>query len=216
MDSERDITKRFIDFLKERGYPENAIIRDYIIGQNYHADVAILSQKKNRPIQIFELKSRKNDRSIQSGITTLKKVRSILEDEHIPAYIIFSEEKSQYVEVIDLDNPQEIIIANGDSKKEYSIFDYQSHENKLIPRLTEMKIQEKKETIDTFQYVSTGLGVIVLILVVCLKFGCFKIDSTDLVLIAYSIGLFLAPFASKIKMLGIEFERLSKDKESVA
>jgi len=216
MYSEEDTIKRFIDFLKERGYPENTLVTNYNIKQGYHdhADVAVLSQNKNGPIQIFELKRIRNERSTQNGIATLKKCRSILNDESIPASIIFSEEKSQYFEVIDLDNPKDVMVTNEDNKKLYAIFDYKSHENKHIQRLKDNVVKNEKRTTDYFIYLSWSFCVVVAIIAACSIHGCIQIDSKDLVLIAYCIGLVLAPFVSKMKILGIEFERLSKHDET--
>lgn len=213
MDSERNTILRFVDFLKERGYPESAIIVDYPVGRNYHADVAILGQEKNRPIQIFELKTRRFERSIQAGISTLKKSRSFLGDGYVPAYIIFSEEKAQYLELIDLDNPKEVIVLNGENKKEYSIFDYKSLDNKKILKDKQIEEQKKKKTVDLFRWISWSLGILVFILIGCSIYGCLQIDSNDLILIAYLIGLAWAPFVSTLEISGLGFKRSSKEDE---
>jgi len=204
MPLEIELIKTFIQYLKDNGYPEESIGIEYIVNKNYRIDIAILDQKQNIPIQIFEVKTNKNKRSIENGKMQLERCRSLLKDNNIPAYIVFSKSEPPYFEVINIDKI---------SDEDFIIFDYKSHRNKRLYEVAENVKKEKEKVIDSFKILFYVLSIIVFCIGVLSKIGFFKISIEDLTIIAFSIGLLLIPYASKIKILGIEFERLTGNKE---
>jgi len=162
-----------------------------------------LDQKQNIPIQIFELKTNKNKHSIEFGTKQLKECRSILKNNNIPAYLVFPKNETPYFEVIDIDN-----------KDEFSnIFNYQGHCNKSRFEAAKSIKENKEKVIDRFKITSWIIGIIVFLLCVLSKTGLFSINPEDITMLVISIGLFLIPFANKIRILGIEFERMTNNKD---
>ena len=64
--TERNLIIRLKNYLLKHGYPEESILIEYKIGR-YRADLVVIDTQTNIPIQIFELKARKNEQSIQMG-----------------------------------------------------------------------------------------------------------------------------------------------------
>lgn len=42
MELEKDVMKRFIEYLKEHGYPENSLATEYRIGKKHRVDLVVL------------------------------------------------------------------------------------------------------------------------------------------------------------------------------
>ncbi len=66
---------------------------------------------------------------------------------------------------------------------------------------------------DYFQiacWMSATIVILITVLDVC---GKINISATQLGLIGVSIALIIMPFARKLKILGVEFERLTADKK---
>jgi len=143
---------KFIEYLKVHGYPEDSIGVEYYIGKCCRADIAILEQERNIPIQLFELKINKSKRSIEAGISQLNRCRTILNDEKIPAYLIFPKNEKLYFEVLDInkirnnnlesfDNFYENISNNSleDKNNEFLVFNYQGQRTKRLYDVIENK-----------------------------------------------------------------------------
>ena len=58
--TERNLIIRLKNYLLKHGYPEESILIEYKIGR-YRADLVVIDTQTNIPIQIFELKARKNE-----------------------------------------------------------------------------------------------------------------------------------------------------------
>lgn len=73
-------------------------------------------------------------------------------------------------------------------------------------------VKNKKEiVVDSFKFACWILAFVVLIIGILAKLKIFELDATDLTIISIVIALILVPFASKLKILGFEFERLKSD-----
>lgn len=217
MNSEWDTIKHFIKYLKEHGYPEDSIITEYPIGsadQMIRIDIAILDKKQNIFIQLFELKLTKEKYSIERGIAQLRTYRSILKDENIPSFLVFPKETSPYFEIIDIDSKKiaesiEYVRTDGE---EYIELNYVPQRNMRVYTYTQRAKQEKDDAIGRFKWMCLIFSAIMLLLGVLTSIiDCFKIRSAGLALIGFSVVLFLVPYASKIKWLGFEYERLRND-----
>jgi len=75
-----------------------------------------------------------------------------------------------------------------------------------------IKNQEIKKTADWFKVVCWICAVVVVALAICDNIVLFTISSTQLALIGVAVALALIPFSRKLKVLGIEFERLIAEK----
>jgi len=72
--------------------------------------------------------------------------------------------------------------------------------------------KESKEKVDEVRLVCFLSAIVLLVLLVLSVSGIFTPSPTQLGLIGAIVGLLLLPNTAKLKGLGIEFERLKKDK----
>ena len=77
--------------------------------------------------------------------------------------------------------------------------------------LLEGKKKAQKKQIDQFTAVCLIIASFVLAILLVTLTGRLSISPIQLTLLVIFIGLILAPWASKIKFAGIEFERLKKE-----
>ena len=64
-----------------------------------------------------------------------------------------------------------------------------------------------------FKWTSWILALLVLVIGVLNKFKLITVDTTDLAIIGACFGLIILPFSSKLKFLGMEFERFEMTKK---
>jgi hypothetical protein len=208
MQLERDTATRLIEYLKTHGYPENSIAVEYQIGDRYRVDVAILDLKKNIPIQLFEIKSMKTPEMIRMGTEQVQKYVSYLKNKNIPVYLVFPKDEAPFLEIIKID-PQNLKSLREVSEETSFIPNYIAQRNSRIAEEADIVSKKKEKVIDTFKIICWIVAGITLVIGVLSKLKVIDLDATDLTIIGAVIALILIPFASKLKILGVEFERLT-------
>lgn len=210
--TELEMENKFIKYLLNNNYPKESIAVEYNIG-NYRVDIAIIDPKKNVPVQLFELKRRKSKETIFSGKKQIQKYRSSFSDKNIPAYLVFPKDIEPYFEIINIDDDDLKINQNIEEyKNENIILNYDAQLNARITENIDAIKEKEKKVIDVFKVESWIIGIAVLVIGVLSKIGLFTLDAKDLSLLGVVIALFLIPYAGKLKILGLEFERLKGDK----
>jgi len=70
-------------------------------------------------------------------------------------------------------------------------------------------------SVDVFKWICWALAILFATLLVLLKTNVLKVqlDAADKGMIGAIVALILIPYASKLKILGVEFERLQKSRE---
>lgn len=212
--TESDVCANFIQYLKNKGYPENSIAVEYRVADGARIDIAILDLDYNTPIQIFELKKIKDRTTEENGRSQLKKYLKLLGNEYIPAYLVFPGKNEKEFEIIRV-NDATLNVEKGKEShenKEAEVFDSlaMNYSGQKMSRRAEKvsKISEKKKaTVDLLKVTCWILAGVTLVLLVLKKFGCICLDNNDLALLGGVILLILAPSAQKIKILGVEYER---------
>jgi hypothetical protein len=238
---EFEFHNEFVNYLKSKGYPENAIIVNPVyeyLGRKYRPDIVIVDPDSNKPLAIFELKNIKSDRTIATTIQQLATYAQAIKNPDIllfAAFPIGEDNKSIDFEIFPLDdigekgeNEISVLKKKGKSKnkvegeeKEIStrlIKTDNPPEYKILKnsRLTEeiSKISDEQEqTIGYFQILCLVSAIFVFLILMADILNLFKIDTQRLALIGVIIGLFILPYASKLKILGFEFERLTQSKK---
>ncbi len=215
MQLEIETGNKLIEYLKSHGYPENSIAVEYKIGENYRVDIAILDQRKNIPIQLFEIKSRKTPEMINRGKEQLKNYLSVFNNKNIPTYLVFPKKDEPYFQIENIN----LYEQNDDKNEEeqYSItFNYSAQRVARINEEASIIKKEKVKVIDTFKIICWIVSGCVFTIGFLSKLKLFDISATDLSIIGTSIALIIIPYASKLKILGIEFERLVKEEKKEA
>jgi hypothetical protein len=207
MQSGLETEMNFFQYLKQHGYPENSIGREYGVGNNCHVDITILDNEKNIPVQIFEIKTVKNNLTIESGKRQLEKARSLIKNKSIPLYLVFSKNESPFFEVINIDNEEE-----GDVIEK---LDYKTQRTSRRAEEATLIKDKREEEINNLKPICRIISIIIFLIGVVSKIRCFNLDigTVELALIVLAVGVLLIPYASKIKFLGIEFERFIDKKD---
>jgi len=84
-------------------------------------------------------------------------------------------------------------------------------QSRISKKLEETK-QSKRDIFDIFSIVSWILSGLVFVVLLIVKFTPLTLDAIEFSLLGASIALIIISFASKLKFLGIEFERLQVEK----
>lgn len=210
MQLERYTAEKFIKYLKAHGYPESSIAVEYQLDGRYMVDIAILDMNKNIPIQLFEIKSEKSPEMIKIGKEQLKKHLSFLKNKNIPTYLVFPKGKEPFFDIVNI-NTSYILHRQEINENNTFVLNYHAQRNARIAEEVENVKNKKENVVDNFKVTCWILAFIALIIGILVKLKIFGLDTTDLIIISIVIALILVPFASKLKILGIEFERLKSD-----
>lgn len=210
---EQDTLIALIGYLKEHGYPESSLAIEWPAGK-FRVDLAVVDTNTKEPIAIFELKNQKTKETEKLGKKQLANFLNAMGKTNVPAYLVYSSIEAPFE--IQRVNFEEEELENG-----VATFSAES-----IPTFTTLrsskrnfKIAETREEInrisDKYYFVVCGICAFSLILVLYGNlFKKLSVSSQDLVLIGATMALILLPFASKIKFLGLEFERLTKEEKA--
>ncbi|MDR2972926.1 MAG: hypothetical protein LBU83_13545, partial [Bacteroidales bacterium] len=143
----------------------------------------------------------------ERGKKQLKKYRSLTDNQSIPAYLIFLNDNEPYFEIINIDNDSK----NDEEKQNIVILNFPGQCNaRFNEKINRIKKNEKK-IVDYFKYECLILTFLIFGIGFFSKKYCYQINITDLSLLIMIIALRIIPYASKLKFLGIEFERLIKE-----
>lgn len=200
------------------GYPIGAIAFEYKVSQSASqgiVDIAIVDKVTNEPLSIFELKmfrgSSSDNQLRQQGQMQLLKYINGIGNPQIPAYLVIAKSIIDYeILPFEADENGKRVLSSPiplESLTPYTILSNSSRTSAIGS-----KEQEIKKTTDWFKVVCWICAMIVVALTICDNVGLVTISTTQLALIGVAIALVLIPFSSKLKILGIEFERLIAEK----
>jgi len=205
---EKELINKLIENLKIQGVSEDSIALEWPIDNRHRVDLAIIDKILNKPIAIFEIKGRKDKRRDDDAKSQINRYASLLKDQNIPLFIVFPSQNE--------DDSLEITRVKQDSDDEGLLEFYSSDQ---IPNMAILKnsarqktlfdlLKEKENAIKNFQLVCWLMGFCCLIILLLNIANIVVLTTERIALIGVVLGLFLLPFASKIKILGFEFERV--------
>lgn len=212
MQLERETFDNLIKYLKEHGYPDSSFAIEYKLGKQL-IDLAIIDPDTQIPIIVFEVKSKKSKQSIDFGKRQIESYLKYLPDTSVPAYLVFPSEKEPFFEVqrILFDSEKNEMIEEPVIDK--SQLDFTMQKQARISERIEKNQKERTSTIDKFKWLSWILAIVIFGIGILNKIKLITIDTTDLAVIGAGFGLIILPFASKLKFLGMEFERFEMTKK---
>jgi len=209
VETDKDLLLAVIKFLLQHGYPEESLVVEWPIGQRYRADLAVVDPDTNKAIALFEFKRVKNPESMKMALRQLEAYAKAIGDIQVPTYAVFGKEGEESFEIYH--------IEKGVGEKETlspvalrRIPDFSIFKNSNIRKSIEQAETKKERVVDDFRLVCWVLAIIVIALLVGDFKGLIKITPERLSLIFLIAILFVIPFASKLKFLGLEYERLKK------
>ena len=209
MEREIELLERVANFLKDHAYPEEAIILEWKISDRLRVDMAVIDPKTKRPVALFELKRRRTAETDNIAIAQIKRYAQALGDSTLPLYIVYGTDTPPFFEILFLSEKN----GNEVLKPVYQVPSFTNFQNSSFTKLLLQKEKEKKKTYDWFWIICWGLAFIIVALL-CFDFkGWFDLTPERLGIIAIIVGLVIVPFARKLSILGLEFERLQENKD---
>lgn len=214
MERDEDLLISLINFLIAHGYPKDSFALEWSIGGGYRVDLAVIDPDTNKAIALFELKREKTQGSFNMALRQFENFSKVLGDEKVPIYVVFGKEGEPPFEIYYL---QEEVSAKEKSQpiKISKVPDFTIFKSSKISQEISKKEENRKTTMNWFQIVCWIIAFLVLVLLILDFFNILVITPERLAIIGVIAGLIIIPFASKLKILGVEFERLKERKERV-
>lgn len=208
MERDEELVDIIVDYLRSHGYPEDSIIQEWKISDRWRVDLAVLDNKSKTPIALFEFKRHRTQGTENMAIQQLKTYSSALGDNTIPCYIVFGIESEPLFELYYLTKED----GRDYLKQITQIPSFSNFKNNYIAKTLAKTTQAKEITFNWFKAICWILAISIAILLFLDFQGCIVLSAERLGIIAIIIGLVIVPFARKLSILGLEFERLQDEK----
>lgn len=207
MERDKDLLLALIKFLLEHGYPKESLVMEWGVGKQYKVDLAVIDPDSNKAIALFELKRKKSLESMKMAFRQLKVYSKAIGDEQVPVYVVFGKYGDPPFEIYHLKKEEfgECEELKIDRVPDYSIF-----KNRKIRQIIDQIEKKRERTINYFQIICWIMAFFTAVLLVLDFLNILKITPERLALIGVIAGLIIVPFASKLKILGFEYEGLKK------
>ena len=204
MEGNKDLSQKFIQYLKEHGYPEESIVCEWKI-KEYRVDLAIIDIQTKNVMAIYEFKNHNYRNNIFVYEHMLKALGEI-GDYSIPAYIVFDDDNEPGFFVRKIETNKNFKNDNIPNI-EVSVPNYRILQNSFDSGYVIQKTKEKDSVKDTLGKISIILGILVAIVLILDMIGIINMTTNRLILLGIMIGLFLFPSVQNVKILGIEIEK---------
>jgi len=207
MEREKDTLKALVEYLTAHGYPSNSFVLEYPAGRR-RADLAVVDPDTKELVAIFELKRERNPQSEKFGRQQLASYLSEIGNPAIPAYLVFDAPGTPPFEIerVRFDEPDQ----NLKEKYMESPPDFQLLKASRRSTVVAEKKEQKKIALDKFMLICFVCAFISGVLFLMDLFSSFEMTEAQLLLLGATIALVIIPFAGRLKILGVEFERLEK------
>lgn len=210
MEREINILNRLAQYLVQHGYPQDSIILEWKVSDKYRVDLAVIDNISKKPIALFESKRDRRNESENIAIEQLKNYAKALGDTTIPLYLVFGANNVEGFELFFLGKEEDKEVL----KFIPTIPQFTNLKNGFLSKAVSKNEKEKKDTFNWFKFICWLLALVVMILLFFDFKGCISITPERLGIIAIIIGLVVVPFARKLNILGLEFERLQEENEN--
>ncbi len=183
-----------------------AVARDWSVGGRFKADIAFLDPKTDRPLALFEVRTKRDPKAVQGAVEQLRSFRTALGNVDIPLYVVVGAIPPEFYRV-----PAEGAVRGLEELvQEKGLPD----PGRLLTRgrasTQATQRVERRSTVKLFMAVCWILAAILVVVLVLDLVGTIELTPARLSLIGAIAGLVIIPFAGKLKVLGLEFERASE------
>lgn len=209
----------FIKKLEEAGFPKNSIASEYALKigtMRGDIDIAIIEPVTNSILSIFEIKMQRDNRPkkqlLDMAQNQLLKYINLLHNPNILAYVVIANENCQFeIFPFEVDESGSRVLSPATSLENitpYSVLSNKSRANAIKETSSEIK-----RTTDWFKIACWICAAISIALAILDNLKYITISSTQLALFGVATALVIMPFSKKLKILGVEFERLVAEKK---
>lgn len=204
--TEHSLIESLKEYLIKHGYPEKSIILEYPLGK-YRADLVVIDLETNVPMQLFELKSNKNQKVIDIGKHQLEKflseARKINTD--IISYLVFPSNEYPYFETVSFDALKKNTNIN---------FDYNNQINRSRSLNLEIIKTRKAEAVDDLKEKINGLLLFIVILFILDILHVIEITTIRFYILIMISVLCILPNYEEIKIFNLELKKHSARKNT--
>lgn len=211
MERDEDLLLSLIDFLLAHGYPKNSLVMEWPIRGRYRVDLAVVDPDTNKAIALFELKRKKRPETLKMALRQLEAYSKALGDEQVPTYVVFGKEGDPPFEIYYLQK-EGLERSENQPIRINKVPDFSIFKTSRFRKIVSQTEKKRKKTLNSFQIVCWVAAFFVSVLLILDFSNILDITPERLALVGVVAGLVIIPFASKLKLLGIEFERL-REKE---
>lgn len=216
-----EFLNRFIKRLEEVGFPEDSIVSEYKVMVNNICrviDIAIIDPVTNTVLSIFEIKLQINKKSeqklIENAQVDLLKSLNLLHNNNIHAYIVIVKEDGNFtIFPFEVGKNGNRIVFSAVALE--NIIPFSVLRNKSRANAIKKTSSEIKRTTDWFKITCWICAIISIILAILDNLKYITISNIQLALFGVAIALIIMPFSKKLKILGVEFERLTVEKKDI-
>lgn len=218
----RAYQQEFVRYLVDNGYPEDTVVVEFGIGRVARRliDVAIIDPSRKTPIAVFGLAKEFDELKVKYD--HLQGMRRLLHD--APIFLVLRDPETKHFKIFrtfprhSADHP---LVGRG--LEEVDLFQTEeqegvpSYQNMLLRARSASLLEAEKtrqEAVDHFARICWLLAGLVLVAFIADVAGFTSLATSQLSLLALSVALILIPFASKLKILGIEFERQKENSKT--
>lgn len=202
MERETELIRNLAEYLLSHGYPEDSIIIEWRISKKYSVDLAVIDPKSKKPVALFELKRTKSAITISVAKEQLKRYIDELGATQIPVYIVFPSKLEPYFELYYITSVKDDELIKIDQFPTFTNF-----KTSILSKELSKTEKSRTNTLKYFKGVCWVLASILIILIVLDFHDTINITVERLAIIGLIVGLIIIPFASKLKVIGLEFER---------
>ena len=193
----------------EKGYPRPSVQPEAIVATRrgstpVRADFAVLDIQRSEFVAIIEVKASRDPTALRSAISQLASFRELLGKPFIPVYLFF---KPNPASGMSFEISQ--VLPDG-TQKQVALEDFP-----LYPALVSGDRSGTKATrrvaaraaVDSFFLVCVGLSIVASAALWLDVSGALELSPKQLILATAAAGVLVLPFAAKLNLLGVEFER---------
>lgn len=190
--------------LESSGIPKEAVVRDWAIGDRYRADMAILDVATKSPIAVIELRNSANQQAIDSARRQLESFAQAIGNPNLRQYLgHLRGDRVILYKLHGINGPEDLV--------ESGIPDFAQMVAAGRARNLTDKQTERRAKTDHFKWICWAMAVIIVVVLVIDFFEWYPLTEERMALIGAAAALVVIPFAGKLKMLGVEFERAARD-----
>jgi hypothetical protein len=209
---EYEVRDKFTDFLVQHlGYPPSAVLQQYPLqqrgGSRFYADILLQDATRARLLGIVETKSQNSPEVVRGAFTQLTIYLGALGRE-LPKYVVVGDNTTKCgFKVFTQDADERVSELDPEKFPTYAALASGGVASETVRIQTETA-EKTDEVQSVCRWAAVALGLVLILSLLRI----YNPTVTQLGLMGAIVALLLLPNAAKLKGLGIEFERLKKEK----
>jgi len=207
------VEKQFYDYLLKLGFPVETIVFEPAFqaigkGRRYRPDFALIDQRTNEPLVLFEVKSHSDTQTLTRGLQQVQDYIRTTADKSLRGYLVTpggGNEPFHFYTSDELGTPK---LLSATFLQPASL---------VTARRSEKQGNlegAKRETVDQFKvicFVAASIsGAVAVADFACSRYGVTVLTTERLALLGTAIALVIIPYLQTFKALGIEIERAAR------